>query len=86
MFWFISAVGDRGYRKAPFVYSIVQLCYAQDNPPPPRLLCCRMWLNDSKDVARRMFGVGQPANIGDLHLWYTNPPAALFNFLDRLIE
>jgi hypothetical protein len=45
-----------------------------------------MWLNDSKDVARRIFGVGQPANIGDLHLWYTNPPAALFNFLDRLIE
>jgi hypothetical protein len=86
MFWFISAVGDRGYGKLP---SFIRLCNsvnAQDNPPPPRLLCCRMWLNDSKDVARRIFGVGQPANIGDLHLWYTNPPAALFNLFDRLIE
>ena len=47
-------------------------------------VCIR--LNNSKDVTGRIHYVSEPANLWDGHLRHTDFPAALLEFLHRLIE
>ena len=49
-------------------------------------LCIGIRLDDSKNVAGRIFSVGEPADFRDRHLWNANFSTTLFDFAERLIK